>query len=151
MKFLADANVGKLVRLLRILGYDALPFQGSDDNSLIAQALSQGRAILTKDHQLPQRRLATSGRLKVLLIQSDNPEEQLQQVVQAFHLNSLNPFSRCLECNETLLPRTREEVEGRVPPYVYQTQREFKECPSCHRLFWRGTHWQHMTQQLGLR
>jgi uncharacterized protein with PIN domain len=22
------------------------------------------------------------------------------------------------------------------------------ECPACHRIYWRGTHWQAMTQKL---
>jgi len=126
MKFIVDINVGKLVKLLRMIGYDALLFDGSDDNTLISLALSQGRTILTKDREFLKRRLVTSGRLKGLLIHSDNPDEQLKEVVQAFHLDATSHlFSLCLECNEALLPRQKGEIKERVPPYVYHTQNEF--------------------------
>jgi uncharacterized protein with PIN domain len=35
-----------------------------------------------------------------------------------------------------------------VPPYVFKTQEQFVECPACHRIFWKGTHWQAMTRKL---
>ena len=45
-----------------------------------------------------------------------------------------------LECNRTLEVETREAVEGRVPPYVFQTQESFKSCPECGHIYWSGTH-----------
>ena len=68
IKFIADNNVGKLARLLRMLGYDSLFFTSKDDNEMIALALKEDRVILTKDTQIAKRRLATSGKLKVILI-----------------------------------------------------------------------------------
>jgi hypothetical protein len=44
--------------------------------------------------------------------------------------------------------RTKEEVRDRVPPYVFQTQREYVECPACHRIYWKGTHWQAMVKTI---
>jgi uncharacterized protein with PIN domain len=149
MKFLVDMNVGKLARLLRMMGYDTLLFRGHDDGALVKQALAEGRVVLTKDGQVFQRRVARLGRLKTLRIEAEDPLVQLRQVVEAFHLKyDYSPFSRCLECNRLLEPRTKEEVKGLVPPFVYGNQEEFRQCPSCKRLYWRGTHWQHMGQVL---
>jgi uncharacterized protein len=112
-------------------------------------ALAENRIILTRDTHIPERRLVTSRRVKTLLINSDNPEDQIQQVIQDLKLqDEVRPFTLCLECNRPLLTRTREEVENRVPPYVWQTQKEYMECPKCHRIYWKGTHWTAMTQRL---
>jgi len=39
-------------------------------------------------------------------------------------------------------------VKDRVPPYVFKTQQQYMECPRCHRIYWRGTHWTAMTDRL---
>lgn len=149
MKFVIDINAGGLVKLLRMIGYDAILFRGDDDKSLISIALSQDRIVLTKDRGFFRRRLITSGRIKALKIESDNPDEQLKEVVQSFGLDPYSRrFSLCLECNEELVLRQKEEVKERVPPYVYRTQEEFRECPLCKRIYWKGTHWQAMNERL---
>ncbi|MEK7281705.1 MAG: Mut7-C RNAse domain-containing protein [Chloroflexota bacterium] len=148
MKFLVDTNVGKLAKLLRLLGYDTLLFAEGDDNSLVSLALAHNRVILTKDHEFLRRRLTAAGRLRVLLIKSDDAGGQLRQVIEHFRLDTSHAFSRCLECNEILQSKEKAELQGRLPPYVYHTHEEFRECPSCYRPYWRGTHWQAMTRRL---
>ena len=48
-KFIVDHNVGKLTKWLRLMGYDALFFNGGDDSGLIAITLAKSRIILTRD------------------------------------------------------------------------------------------------------
>lgn len=146
---MVDNNVGKLAKWLRIMGYDTLLFDGSSDSGMVATALDEGRVILTRDTQIVKRRVVTSGRLKAILIQSDKPELQICQVINDLKLDcQFRPFALCLECNQPLLERSKPQVEGRVPPYVFQTQSQYMECPICHRIYWRGTHWQAMTRKL---
>jgi uncharacterized protein with PIN domain len=148
-KFIVDNNVGKLAKWLRIMGYDALLFSGEDDGRMVKVALAQNRVILTKDREIMKRRLVTSGRLKAVLIEHDDVEAQLQQVVEAFDLDyHFSPFSVCLECNKRLIEKNKDALRDLVPPYVFKTQRLYMECPSCHRIYWRGTHWQAMTREL---
>lgn len=148
-KFIADNNVGKLARWLRMMGYDTLSFEDRDDSKLIEIALNEGRVILTRDTQIVKRRLVANGRLKTILVKEDNPEAQLRQVAAALSLNSyFRPFSLCLECNQPLVPRSKADVRDLVPPYVFQTQNQYTECPTCHRIYWRGTHWQAMVRHL---
>lgn len=150
IKFIVDNNVGKLAKWLRIMGYDALLFSGEDDGKMVKIALAQNRVILTKDSQIMKRRLVTSGRLKAVLIKDDDVKVQLKQVVKALKLDyHFKPFSLCLECNQRLQEKNKAEVRELVPPYVYKTENLYMECPSCHRLYWRGTHWQAMTRELG--
>ena len=149
LKFIVDNNVGKLAKWLRVMGYDTLFFNGSDDSGMIAIALAEDRVILTRDTQIMKRRVVTSGQLKVMLIQSDKPELQMQQVIDTLNLDyQFKPFSICLECNQLLVERSKQQVKDLVPPYVFKTQSQYMECPACHRIYWRGTHWQAMTKKL---
>ena len=141
--------MGKLAKWLRMMGYDALFFEGSSDSQMIAMAMAENRVILTRDTQIMRRRVVTNGRLKAVLIQSDEPERQMRQVMDTLRLDcQFQPFSICLECNQPLVERSREQVRDQVPPYVFQTQSQYMECPACHRIYWRGTHWQAMTRKL---
>ncbi len=149
IKFIADNNVGKLAKWLRIMGYDSLFFNQKDDGRMIGIALREGRTILTRDTQIMERRLVTSGRLKALLIKKDDPKAQLEEVVEKLNLDyHRKPFSVCLECNQPLVPRSREEVRDLVPPYVFKTQEQYMQCPACQRVYWQGTHWQRMSREL---
>ena len=149
VKFIVDNNVGKLAKWLRIMGYDTLLFSEKDDGEMIKTALSQKRIVLTKDTQIMNRRLVTSGTLKAILIKDDEPKAQLRQVANALGLDyQFKPFSRCLECNQRLVTKSKDKVRDAVPPYVFKTQHQYLECPSCHRIYWRGTHWQAMSREL---
>ena len=149
LKLIVDNNVGKLAKWLRIMGYDTLLFREKDDGKMVKGALAQGRVILTRDTQIMKRRLVTNGRLRAILIEDDNPKVQLCQIVSALDLDyQFRPFSLCLECNQNLVARSKDEVRDLVPPYVLKTQTQYMECPSCHRIYWRGTHWRAMIKEL---
>lgn len=149
LKFTVDNNVGKLAKWLRLMGYDTSFFNGKNDSEMVARALAEGRIILTRDTHIMERRVVITGRLKAVLIQSDRPEQQMRQVIEALHLDiQFRPFVICLECNQPLEERSKEQVKDRVPPYVSRTQDQYRECPLCHRIYWRGTHWQAMTRKL---
>jgi len=149
MKFIVDHNVGKLVKWLRMMGYDTLFFTGDDDWQMIITALNEGRVILTRDTEIMRRGVIASGRLRAVLIQSDKPEEQMRQVVETLDLDCESGlFTLCLECNTPLVEIEKKQVKERVPPFVFKTQDEYKECPSCRRVYWKGTHWQEMNRKL---
>ena len=149
IKFIADNNVGKLARLLRLIGYDTLLFKQKDDGQMIKIALSESRVILTKDAQFMKRRLVTNGKLKTIHVKQDDPKFQVQEVVKALNLNyHFRPFSLCLECNRALIVRDKQEVQKLVPTHVFETQTQYTQCPTCHRIYWLGTHWQAMDKTL---
>jgi len=149
MRFVVDLNVGKLGRWLRIAGFDTILIKGIDDNTLVRIALDEERILLTRDTGIFKRRVVVNGRLKAILIESDEPRDQLRQVFNLLDLvNHLRPFTRCIECNEVLLSKSREEVAGKVPPHVYRTHDRYMQCPSCCRVYWRGTHWARMLDKI---
>ena len=145
-----DVNVGRLVTWLRIMGYDTIFPSPIDDNEMVRMALREERTIVTRDGGLAERRLVTTGRLKVILVQDDDLRSQLRQLLRELRPEEESGFSRCVRCNEPLTERPKESVEGSVPPYVYRTQDTFMGCPACGRIYWRGTHWDNMRKELGL-
>lgn len=148
-RFIADKNVGKLARWLRVMGYDTAFFDEGDDSAMVARALAEDRVILTRDAGVMKRRLVTSGRLIAILIGSPRIAEQLKQVIDTLKMDyQFRPFTICLECGQSLVARSRDEVKDRVPPYVFKTQQQYMECPACHRIYWRGTHWEAMVRRL---
>ena len=149
LRFIVDLNVGRLARWLRMMGYDTLLFDHGEDYRMIRIALDEARIIITRDTRIMERRVITSGRLRAILVNGDRPEKQMHQVMEHLPLNiDFRPFSLCLECNQPLVERSKEDIANRVPPYVFQTQEQFVECPACRRVFWKGTHWQAMTRKL---
>ncbi|MDD5127218.1 MAG: Mut7-C RNAse domain-containing protein [Dehalococcoidales bacterium] len=146
---MVDQNVGRLVRWLRTMGYDAEFFTGDSDNYLVRQALAEDRIILTRDTEITKRRAVTTGKARAILLTGDEPERQMQQLISTLNLDvPFRPFTRCLECNQPLRGKSIEEVKDRVPPHVFRTQPQYMECPACRRIYWRGTHWQAMKRQL---
>ena len=144
MKFIADVMVGKLARWLRILGFDAAYSNKFEDDELLRIAERENRIILTRDRGLASRRMST----RCLLIGSDNYKEQIRQVIAEFNIEHFDMFSRCIECNAELRQVDKEDVFERVPPFVYLTQERFAMCPSCRRVYWRGTHAAEILKQL---
>jgi uncharacterized protein with PIN domain len=138
MKLITDANLGKLAKWLRILGYDTLYYKGLADREFLRKAQREGRIALTRKKDLASRQF--SGRL--VLIESDRVREQLAEVMDNL---SLQPdpdllLSICLKCNEKLRDIGKEEVRGLVPAYVFEQQARFHICPHCGRVYWPGTH-----------
>ena len=148
LRFVVDVNVGRLAKWLRVMGYDAVMPQDPDDGELIRIALREERIILTKDSGITRRRLVTSGRLRAVLVRYDDLWDQVRQVMDELELRGTDRFSRCIRCNRMLEELPREEASGQVPPYVLATQQEFMACPTCGRVYWRGTHWANMTREL---
>lgn len=148
-RFVADQNVGKLGRWLRMLGFDTLLFDGQDGGEMVRLALVESRIILTRDTHIIERKLVIGGKLKVLLLTSDSPAEQICQVIVSLGLKEMfRPFTLCIEDNHPLYERNKEAVKDKLPPFVFKTQQEFMQCPLCKRIYWRGTHWQAMTARL---
>ena len=146
--FVADVNVGRLAKWLRIMGYDTLMPDDTDDGELIRVALREGRVILTRDVGIVKRRVVRLGQLKAILIADDHLAGQIKQLGHDLRLEGPRRFSRCIRCNELLQRISREEAAPQVPEFVLGTQQEFMACPSCCRVYWKGTHWANMTREL---
>ena len=144
MKFLLTPELGRLAKWLRAVGYDAEVFRGRIPD-LLAEATTEGRIILT-------RHLALRGHrgTPVRLIRNDRFDAQLTELRRScgVHVSTKQFFLRCLLCNVPVKRIATEKVEGKVPPYVFKTQRDFSQRPSCKRLYWAATHWERASKIL---
>ncbi len=145
-RFLVDSMLGRLAKELRMLGYDTLYYGGRDFHELLQMARQQQRVILTRNTKLVARGI--EGR--VILITGDDPRLQLKGLLNQglVSLAESTLLSRCLLCNSLLDRIGREEVEGKVPEFVFHLHHEFYRCPQCHQVYWRGSHQQRMERRL---
>jgi uncharacterized protein len=131
--FLVDGHLGKLVRLLRLLGFDTLQPDTASDAILASLAVKSGRILLTRDRGLLKRRILTHG----YWVRSTSPLEQVREVVRRFDLGAcVHPFTRCLVCNGPLAPGDKAQVVAAIAARQDATQR----CENCGKFYWWGTH-----------
>jgi uncharacterized protein with PIN domain len=140
-RFVADVHLGKLARLLRLLGFDCLHDPSWDDPELARRSAEERRVLLTRDRGLLKRAIVPFG----VCVRSSDPEQQAAYVLARLRLHGAStPGSRCLACNGLLRPATPEEARDRVPPRSLVAFDRFYVCASCARVFWHGSHWEHL-------
>ena len=136
-RFVVDVNLGRLARLLRVLGFDVWWSSDADDATLVYVSLSEQRIVLTRDRGLLKRRAITHG----LFVHSQDAEQQTLEVIRRLDLAPrLAPLTRCVRCNGTLTPVPKDEVIDQLEPQTRQFYEEFSRCTQCGRIYWAGSH-----------
>ncbi len=142
VRFVLDTHLGRLAAYLRMLGFDSLYRNDCEDAELAHISKSQQRTLLSRDRGLLKRSIVTRG----YLVRETQPRQQLIEVVNRFELAALiAPFRRCLHCNALLRPVARELINERLLPDTRQRYDQFHLCPDCDRVYWKGSHYQRMT------
>jgi hypothetical protein len=98
----------------------------------------QGRTLLTRDRHL----LRELRPLHALEITHDEPLRQLHQAVTILELPPpAELFTRCMVCNSALSPPLpRPEADALVPEGVRGIPGPMRQCPTCLRVYWHGSH-----------
>lgn len=144
-RFVADAHLGGLAHMLRMLGFDTLYDNHFHDDDIVAINEQDGRIVLTRDRELLKRRAITHG----CFVHALKSEQQLREIVERLDLaRSVRPFTLCLHCNAPLRPIDKASVYDRLPPRVQQHYERFSTCDVCGRVFWEGSHWRNMRRVL---
>jgi uncharacterized protein len=145
-RFIADAQLGALARLLRMLGFDTLYDNHAHDADIRRRAAEEHRIIMTRDRQLLICRDVTHG----CYVHALKPPEQLREIVERLQLGGkARPFTRCLCCNVALEAVEKAAVLERLPPAVAAGQTQFRRCAACDRVYWPGDHYKRMSAMLG--
>jgi len=140
-RFVADVNLGKLTRYLRLLGFDTWSDGSTDDAELATISAEQERILLTKDRPLLKRAIVTHG----YLVRGIHPEEQIIEVLHRFGLaGSLEPFSRCIECNGIIKRVEKADVDHLLEPLTREHFDDFRQCDGCGRVFCSGSHFENL-------
>jgi uncharacterized protein len=141
VRFVLDTHLGKLAAYLRMLGLDTAYDRDYTDENLARISLDERRILLTRDRGLLKRNMVVRG----YFLRATNPREQLIEVLQRFDLfRSISPFERCMHCNALLRPIAKEMIAERLLPETRQHYEEFRACPKCDRIYWKGSHYQRM-------
>jgi len=137
VRLVADNHLGRLARLLRLLGLDTLYDRDWADPDLVRISTSERRIILTRDVGLLKHGSVTHG----FFIRAADPRKHMIEVVRRFHLaRHLTPFTRCMTCNGRLIPITKAEVIDRLSPETRRHIDDFQVCASCDKIYWQGSH-----------
>jgi len=140
-RFVADAHLGGLARLLRMTGFDTLYDNHFQDDEIERIAGAQERVVLTRDRELLKRRGVTHG----CYVHALHPGQQLREIFDRLDLaRSARPFTLCLNCNAPLRGIDKAQVAAALPPSVRERYQRFSTCDVCRGVFWEGSHWRRM-------
>ena len=140
-RFVLDVHLGRLASYLRMLGFDVLYENDSDDEELAGISAKQTRILLTCDRQLLMRKIVRYG----YFVRSRKLDEQLPEVIERYRLQQkLRPFTRCMSCNGLIHPVEKAAIEHLLEPGTGRYYDEFYQCESCQKVYWRGNHFDRM-------
>jgi hypothetical protein len=140
-RFVLDNHLGRLAAYLRMLGFDAIYSNGSPDEELARIASQEKRILLTRDRGLLKRKAIQYG----YCVLQDDPTQQLLEVVRYYRLSKhIHPFQRCLRCNTLLEAVDKRTVEKELQPQTRWYYDEFRQCPQCKKVYWKGSHYRRM-------
>jgi uncharacterized protein with PIN domain len=144
-RFVLDAHLGKLARLLRMLGFDSLYRQDFEDAEIVQLSVEERRIILTRDTELLKAGQVTHG----YWVRSIQPDEQVREVLDRFDLCArVRPFRRCMVCNSVITNIDKQSVLREIPRKVRELHEEFYRCSGCRKVYWKGTHYHDMMEQI---
>jgi uncharacterized protein with PIN domain len=144
-RFVLDGHLGKLARLLRMLGFDSAYQPDFPDEEIVETSSAERRVILTRDVELLKAKAVTHG----YWVRAISPHQQVREILERFDLHSqIRPFKRCMVCNATIRSVHKDAVIDSLPEKVREGQDEFYKCSGCGKVYWKGTHYQDMMDQI---
>lgn len=148
MKFVADAMLGRLTRLLRMLGQDVIYSVQLNDSMLLDFAKRDGRALLTKDFELYKRSIRRG--LDVFYVEGKSVSDKLAGVAKRYDLTLDIDMSKshCTLCNSTIKATPKEQLQGKLKENTYTYYENFWKCSSCSQIYWQGAHWKQIQNTL---
>ncbi|BCK87352.1 hypothetical protein MIZ01_1130 [Sideroxyarcus emersonii] len=138
--------LGRLCRYLRAAGYDTLFAKGGhQDRDLLRQCHDEGRYFLTQDRLVREHKAA---RDIALILPHGDIERHAAMLRARFQLDWLShAFTRCLVDN-TLLLTADAAAAAKAPADAIRPNEPLSVCPSCGRVYWRGSHYKRMHARL---
>ncbi|MFX1276878.1 MAG: DUF5615 family PIN-like protein [Promethearchaeota archaeon] len=144
MKFLVDAMLGKLARLLRIFGYDTVYAEevekSAPDLKLLDYSIKNNRIIITRD--LPFHKKAKD---HSIYLDGTDAYENLLKLEKELNLKldfSMNN-ARCSKCNSLLEKvKDKKSIINQIESDTFQNYEYFYMClnPKCKKIYWKGSH-----------
>jgi uncharacterized protein len=142
-RFVIDSHLGKLVRHLRLLGFDCCYKNVFPDREIARLAVREKRIVLTRDKGLLKYKCLRWA----YWVRSPDPEKQIREVMKYFGLRRyIQPFTLCVECNGKIRPVAKSKVLDQLPPMTRISFKRFYRCSKCHRVYWQGSHFARLSR-----
>jgi uncharacterized protein with PIN domain len=143
--FVLDVHLGKLARMMRLLGFDCLYRNDYDDPEIVDISVRENRIILTRDRHLLQASVITRG----YWVRSGFVDNQVEEVLRRFDLSSqIRSFRRCLLCNGDLESVRKEDILQHLEPKTILYYNTFFRCRRCGQIYWKGTHFEKLEKKV---
>ncbi len=144
-KFLAASHLGSLGRQLRFAGFDCLIMEENSTNpDSPTLPLEEGRYFLTRSCRSFPKKLEK----QTLRLRSTNLEEQMLETAMNIELReTFAPYTRCTLCNIPLKKISPDEAKSLLPDRIFFTHSDFRRCPTCQRIYWKGDHYNRMMKR----
>ena len=136
-RFVVDSHLGRLVRHLRLLGFDSVYRKIFPDAEIVKISVVQNRIVLTRDIGLLKNGAVKRG----YWVRHADAGRQIKEVIRRYDLiPGFKPFTRCLQCNGLIGPVPKERITQRLPEQVRLYYNSFYRCRSCRKIYWQGSH-----------
>jgi hypothetical protein len=140
-KFIADTSLEDIVKYMRVLGFDVFYDPLLTSREIIEISNAENRIILTRSRKLLKFKEVTHG----IFIRPGTIPKQIKRIIDCLDIkDNIKPFSRCLHCNIPLKSIQKEKILDRIPPKTREFCDEYVQCPSCGKIYWKGTHFKNM-------
>jgi uncharacterized protein with PIN domain len=137
-RFIADCNLGNIVRYMRALGLDVYFQPSLSPREIIEISKDETRIILTKSRKLLKFKDVTHG----IFIRPGTAVEQIKRIINYMDIKGrTKPFSRCLRCNNLLESIAKDRVADWIPEKTKVFCDQYGYCKSCDKIYWNGTHY----------
>jgi len=143
--FVADVHLGRLARMLRLLGFDVVYDCQAENRELLRCSLAENRVLLTRDRAL----LKHGDLIYGTWVRNVYAQLQAIEVLRRFDLGQfVAPLTRCPRCNGRLERVAKAEVADRIPPRTAAWLDDYFQCATCRKLYWQGTHVEQIRSQI---
>jgi hypothetical protein len=140
-KFIADTSLEDIVKYMRVLGFDVFYDPLLTSREIIEISNAENRIILTRSRKLLKFKEVTHG----IFIRPGTIPKQIKRIIDCLDIkDNIKPFSICLHCNIPLKSIQKEKILDRIPPKTREFCDEYVQCPSCGKIYWKGTHFKNM-------
>ena len=139
---IVDAMLGSLARKLRIYGFDTVYDKDSEDSSMLVDAKTESRTLVTCDKEL--HKLAVQRNLQSILLNKGLEVEKMVEVIRGLDLKPLSicpEESRCPLCNGDLIGVSNLNAPSSIPLSIRHQHQTFFICTLCGKAYWEGSHW----------
>ena len=136
-QFIADINLGKIAKYMRVLGFDLYFDPGLSPNEIIEISNRYKRIILTTSRKLLKFKAVSHG----IFVRPGTTVQQIKRIIDTLDIRDrVDPFTRCLRCNARLEAVSKERILNRIPPKTREFCDVYVLCRFCDKIYWEGTH-----------